>query len=730
MNMQTENQSKKRYWKIAAGSGGGKWADWKKQGIAAIGWSELGNLAEIDREVFDRRAAAEYPKVAKAKLRQVWDFRNIESGDHIIAMHGYQTVLSIGIVKKGYEFIQGKDYAHQIEVGWDEIESFQVQPSGWTKTLLELNENQFNWLASAKKDAMVIQGEISTSDSILRPQNVILYGPPGTGKTYNTKKRALELILGKEGKDKISKLSESDLGRLFREYQDQGQIEFVTFHQSYGYEEFIEGLRPILDIDESGDDVHYEMHNGIFKGIALRAASHGLQRTTEKGTDFEELWAQLVANIQNTNEGVIGESLRKKKYNLRIAKGGSIVAFRYEEEEEEEEGENIEDNKFVIQPYYASKNQIKKIWTNRDSFKSDPEELDSNQIIQILGHYYIAVPMVYKRIWEISENFKKSSIDDPVIKNTIKQIKSQQALVDDKPFSFTSNSPQYVLIIDEINRGNISKILGELITLLEPDKRLGAENELRLPLAYSPNVRFSVPPNLHIIGTMNTADRSIALMDVALRRRFTFEEVMPNVKILNEVLCQKLLNNENNGNNKFLVKLTVLLLGIMNKRIRFIYDRDHQIGHSYFLKVDRLNGDSFNSLRRVFVDRVIPLLQEYFYGDWDKICMVLGCPYNEKSEPRRTGIKGKYDHPIIRTSKFLEQDILGFNHDEYEDQVDFEINPDFIDPDAKELYLKNTFLGVLHIKEDDLDKRYKELINSKDSLDTTTAEQKATEVNQ
>ena len=550
-------------------------------------------------------------------------------------------------------------------------------------------------------------------------------------RLYNTKKRALELILGKEGKDKISKLSESDLGRLFREYQDQGQIEFVTFHQSYGYEEFIEGLRPILDIDESGDDVHYEMHNGIFKGIALRAASHGLQRTTEKGTDFEELWAQLVANIQNTNEGVIGESLRKKKYNLRIAKGGSIVAFRYEEEEEEEEeGENIEDNKSVIQPYYASKNQIKKIWTNRDSFKSDPEELDSNQIIQILGHYYIAVPMVYKRIWEISENFKKSSIDDPVIKNTIKQIKSQQALVDDKPFSFTSNSPQYVLIIDEINRGNISKILGELITLLEPDKRLGAENELRLPLAYSPNVRFSVPPNLHIIGTMNTADRSIALMDVALRRRFTFEEVMPNVKILNEVLCQKLLNNENNGNNKFLVKLTVLLLGIMNKRIRFIYDRDHQIGHSYFLKVDRLNGDSFNSLRRVFVDRVIPLLQEYFYGDWDKICMVLGCPYNEKSEPRRTGIKGKYDHPIIRTSKFLEQDILGFNHDEYEDQVDFEINPDFIDPDAKELYLKNTFLGVLHIKEDDLDKRYKELMNSKDSLDTTTAEQKATEVNQ
>ncbi len=346
------------------------------------------------------------------------------------------------------------------------------------------------------------------SDEETTPQNIILYGPPGTGKTYSTAQRAFELILGKKIKD----LEPSEINSRFLEYQEKGQIEFVTFHQSYGYEEFVEGLRPVLG--DTGDNVRYEMHEGVFKRIALRA----------------------------TND----------------------------------------------------------------------------------------------------------------------------------------QRRQYVLIIDEINRGNVSKILGELITLLEPDKRLGAENELRLPLSYSPEKRFGVPPNLHILGTMNTADRSIALMDVALRRRFTFEELMPDAAVIRD--------NLGKGPR---VDLFVDLFETLNKRIRFLYDRDHQLGHAYFLGVK-----DWKSLRLVFINRVIPLLQEYFYGDWHKICTVLGCPYDEDGEPSRAN-----EYPIVEASKFPEKDTLGFEHDEYEDRVDFSISSAFQNKEMSEEYLARTFFGVLSAKQ-------------------------------
>ena len=260
-----------------------------------------------------------------------------------------------------------------------------------------------------------------------------------------------------------------------------------------------------------------------------------------------------------------------------------------------------------------------------------------------------------------------------------------------------TETPQYVLIIDEINRGNMSKILGELITLLEPDKRLGEENELILKLPYSQK-DFGVPPNLHILGTMNTADRSIALMDVALRRRFKFEELMPDAKVLKCELKRKLPNED----KKPLIKLVKDLFNTINERIRFLYDRDHQLGHSYFLNVN-----SLEDLRGVFVDRVIPLLQEYFYGDWHKICIVLGCPYSENGEQ-------KNDLPIVKADLFGEVDTLGFDHDEYEDRVDFEVS---LKKKMNDKVLVSTFLGVLPDKLDKSEDRLEKLIGTSDNQD-------------
>ena len=374
--------------------------------------------------------------------------KEVKRGDIILVRNGTSEGRGIGVVEEN-GYADGWTEDGHIAVYW--INKHRGKLAGSTsrdgfarcpkidKTYKAFAESDgysvtLNWVGGL---AQGTEGAESTSEPVApgpralpkeTPLNQILCGPPGTGKTHEAVSAALKIIHGVEPENRKEALEAA---------REEEQVEFVTFHQSYAYEDFIEGIRPVL----KEGALRYELHDGVFKGIA--------ERTRE---------------------------------------------------------------------------------------------------------------------------------DD-----------------DGKP---------YVLIIDEINRGNIAKIFGELITLIEPSKREGGDDPVAVTLPYSQQ-RFSVPSNLYLVGTMNTADRGIALLDAALRRRFTFVERMPNpaheliARDAEGVDCEK-------------------LLGAINGRIVELLDRDHQIGHTYLLGVRTLVR-----LADVFRSQIIPLLQEYFYDDWEKLRQVL-----------------------------------------------------------------------------------------------------------
>lgn len=399
------------------------------------------------------------------------------------------------------------------------------------------------------------------------PLNQILYGPPGTGKTYNTIAKAIEIIeTRKVGKEEINGKEERKiLKKKFDEYVQSGQIKFVTFHQSYGYEEFVEGIKPVFNQDKG---LEYKITNGVFKDICKNAIFN--VGDTIEGYTISYVGSELIKLKKKNIEGEIPVPIYLIEELVRLLKNGSIT---------------IEDIK------------------NRSAAEKNPEILEK----------YIVNGYTNLFTYLVEYYMEKSSI----------KIKKR------------------ILIIDEINRGNISKIFGELITLIEPSKRLGATDEIMVELPYSKE-KFGVPSNLYIIGTMNTADRSIALMDTALRRRFEFVEMMPEYNNLKEVAGIDIGQ----------------MLKTINERIEYLYDRDHTIGHAYFINVPDME-----TLANVFKNKILPLLQEYFYDDWEKIRLVLGD--NQKNK----------DLQFVKIKKNMAtKELFGPKIDDIDDKVLYEIS--------------------------------------------------------
>ncbi|MBX0416869.1 AAA family ATPase [Campylobacter jejuni] len=442
----------------------------------------------------------------------------------------------------------------------------------------------------SKDDFKIIKDNINNNISL----NQILYGSPGTGKTYHTIDKALE-ILGENLESRDEKKAKFD------EYVKNGQIVFTTFHQSYGYEEFVEGIKPSLNSDENSQ-INYKVKDGIFKELCKKAL--------ENRDDIESFNFYINDLKEKTKEDANNPEkyfqLPNTKYSIQY-RGGKTFRIKFDD---------------------MSKNH-----------KDYPVSIDN-----------------------IEKLYKTSNIDEiynsAYVKAILNYLKSQ-GLKDYKEKDEKINLP-YIIIIDEINRGNVSKIFGELITLIEPSKRLGNEEALELTLPYS-GEKFGVPKNVYIIGTMNTADRSITSLDTALRRRFEFVEMMPNSDLLNNVFICKDVENPNededylgdDAKTEGYAEILQNILISINKRIEFLLDREKTIGHAFFMseavkfnknnwiKPDEYEEDwyvlSISKLKKVFQNKIIPLLQEYFYNDYALINAVLndnGMIFEDKKDDK------------------------------------------------------------------------------------------------
>ena len=397
-------------------------------------------------------------------------------------------------------------------------------------------------------------------------KNTILYGPPGTGKTYNTVMYAVAIIENKK-LEEIKKENYTEVIDRYNKYKEDGLIEFTTFHQSYGYEEFIEGIKPVIHSDEEDEtDIQYEVVPGLFKKfcdiagkpilrkekcdiginesptiwkISLEGSGENSTRTEcMKNEHIRIGYDEYGREITNLFKGVAGRHILN--YFINDMSIGDIVMSCYDCNTVDAIG--VVTGEYEWHNEYPEYKRLRKVNWIVKGIKEN--------IIKINNGSRLSNPTVYKLRMDLSDVME---IIEKYSKNTIE--------VEEK-------KKNHVFIIDEINRGNISKIFGELITLIEPTKRIGQTEGQKVRLPYSQKL-FGVPNNVYLIGTMNTADRSIATIDTALRRRFNFKEMLPDEEVLDGIYVED-------------VSIKDIFIK-MNKRITVLFDREHTLGHAYFL---------------------------------------------------------------------------------------------------------------------------------------------------
>lgn len=573
-NAKTESQVIKthKYWLYSAGEKSYKWDEFYKDGIMAIGWDYLGDLTkyssqeEIANKITKEENRTQYPmNDSKAN----WEFvKDMHIGDIVYVKKGLQDALiGRGIVKSDYIYGEIRnEYKSIRKVEWTHNGAYDVDFNildikQWNqKTLTEISQSKYKDFCLKIEDVfMKKQSEEESNNLQLNiPLNQILYGPPGTGKTFSVRKY-IDEILGKNPGLNI----ENEDQRINNVVKDSNWYSAIA-----------------LSMYQNGKNNKYKvaelLEQKIIKAFSL---------TRENKNVRAALWAQMQIHTH--------ENCPNVNYSNRLA------PFIFEKNENSEWYLTEDGIKFVEENLSEQLEQL--------SAKNNTRKLEDFYKFLTFHQSYSYEEFVEGIKPQIRTDEECSSVSYEYNKGIFKEI-CQQANSDP--------DNNYLLIIDEINRGNISKIFGELITLIEIDKRvmpngerifentITKDEQLLVTLPYTKS-KFGVPNNLYILGTMNTSDRSIASIDIALRRRFKFIEMMPNSNLVADFGC----------NFKEIFEK-------LNNKIKILLDRDHQIGHSYFIRTKYADAD-INILKEIWFSEILPLLNEYFYCDWEKLKLII-----------------------------------------------------------------------------------------------------------
>lgn len=558
----TFDKPNKNYWLYQPGRKANHWRKFQNENVIGLGWDNLGDLRSYENKdnlVNKLKSISQTNSSKKNDATANWDFyHTMQVGDIVIVKKGRRTLLGYGEIISDYLYDPNRqEYTSIRQVKWMKTGEWTVSFDLVLKTLTNITKYESE-ISEGKKYYDYLISIMNENNSKIKTltlrnsrqsmaKNQILYGPPGTGKTYNTINKAVSIANPSFDLSQNRVIIKAEYQRLV----ESGQIVFTTFHQSMSYEDFIEGIKPLKPLPND-TYVKYEVVSGIFKNICRDAETNiELSKIENKSKrPFDEVFEELKLELEDTPD---------LKFPLKTA--------GYD---------------FTILGFTNTSIQFKKAsgGTGHTLSLKTLEELYYGKEYDFKGGVGIYYPSILQKLNSYNE------------KN---QGYKEECHVKIKP---------HILIVDEINRGNVSAIFGELITLIEESKRSGSEESLEVILPYSKE-KFSVPPNLYIIGTMNTADRSVETLDTALRRRFVFEEMLPDPNL-------KELDYEVFG-----YKASAILKRI-NLRIEKLVDRDHCIGHAYFI------GKNEETIIDSFYKNIIPLLQEYFFGDYGKIGLVLG----------------------------------------------------------------------------------------------------------
>ena len=543
-----------KYWLYAPGENANMWEEFLQDGTMGLGWDNLGDLNEYSTKEDIATRLQELSDSNSSKANDAtanFDFKeSISIGDIIISKKGRSAYLGYGIVTSNYYYDESVAlYKHKRKVNWIKNGYWESEHSTALKTLTDITNIPYKpnpSILAPKAILDLINAPIS--NTMNQPINQILYGPPGTGKTFKLSKEYFPMYTTKE----TSLSAEQHFKNVVSECS-WWQVIAIALIQS--------GKSKVSDIAN---------HNWVVQKAAL----------SNSNTIRPTIWGQLQSHTVDECEFV---NVKSKQQPFIFNKTHDSFWEILDEEVKERVPELYEMIDSVENFSPSSDKEIQRyVFTTFHQSYSYEDFIEGIKPIMIDG--------------EVDGNVAYH-IEDGVFKQLCKK-----AALDPEN--------RYAIFIDEINRGNVSAIFGELITLIEQDKRKGATNAMSALLPYSKN-QFSVPQNVDIYGTMNTADRSVEALDTALRRRFSFEEMLPKPELLKD-------KGENVTGKVGEINLQELLITI-NERIEALVDRDHTIGHAFFMEVD-----SLDSLRNVFANKVIPLLQEYFYGDYAKMEMVIG----------------------------------------------------------------------------------------------------------